>query len=288
MPLVTDQVCDPLRMWRLMFAVLVACSSSSDPTATHTLEFGGARPADLKVPANLDENKAYPLLMVLHGYGANGFTQAAYFGVSGLPAAGEAFLIAPDGLTDSTGSQYWNADPACCDFDHTGVDDSAYLGTMLDDIMVAWPEIDPARVFVLGHSNGGFMAYRLACDRADVIASIGVLAGDAATTACAPSQPVNVLHIHGTADDMVPYAGAAQSLSKWAGYDHCADTRTAAGMLDLDTKLAGSETTDSVEDGCPGGVAMEFWSIAGGAHLPTWTTSFEPALWAWFGAHHRE
>jgi len=256
-------------MWRLIFACLIACgSTSTSPPGERPTQFGGARLADLKIPANLDPAKTYPLLMVLHGYGANGFVQTAVFGVGGLPAAGEAFLIAPDGMTDSMGKQYWNADPACCDFDHTGVDDSAYLGTMLHDILAAYPEIDPARVFVLGHSNGGFMAYRMACDHADVIA-------------------VDVLHIHGTADDMVPYAGAAPSLAKWAGYDGCAATRHVTGTADYETKLAGAETTIEVEDGCPSGVEMELWTMAGGPHLPAFNSAFEPALWAWFSGHHR-
>jgi polyhydroxybutyrate depolymerase len=225
--------------------------------------------------------------MVLHGYGANGFVQSAFFGVSGLAAAGEAFVIAPDGLTDSTGKQYWNADPVCCDLDHTGVDDSTYLGTMLDDIMKSWPEIDPARVYVLGHSNGGFMSYRLACDHADTIAAIGVLAGDATTTPCEPSQGVNVLHMHGTADDVIPYSGAEPSVANWAGYNGCGATRHTTGSADFISTVAGDETTLATQDGCPAGADVELWSMAGGGHIPSLTPAFEPALWAWFGAHHR-
>lgn len=225
--------------------------------------------------------------MVLHGYGANGFVQTAFFGVSALASAGEAFVIAPDGLTDSSGKQYWNADPACCDLDHTGVDDSAYLGTMLDEIMKSWPEIDPARVYVLGHSNGGFMSYRLACDHADTIAAIGVLAGDATTTTCEPTQPVSVLHMHGTADDVVPYAGAEPSVATWASYNGCGATHHTTGSADYIATVAGDETTIEVQDGCPASAGVELWSMAGGGHIPSLTPTFEPALWAWFGAHHR-
>jgi len=267
--------------------LLVAACGSSAPPADRPTQFGGSRPADLKVPPNLDETKAYPLLIVLHGYGANGFAQEAVFGVTQLAATGEAFLIAPDGLVDSTGHQYWNADPDCCDLDHSGVDDAAYLGTMIDDIMIAYPEIDPTRVYLLGHSNGGYMAYRMACLRADVISSIGVLAGVASQLPCTPSHPVNVLHMHGTADESVPYASAVPSVQKWAGYDGCAATRTMTGTLDIETKIAGAETTIEVEDGCPTGVEIELWTLTGAPHLPSFNASYEPAVWAWFGAHHR-
>jgi polyhydroxybutyrate depolymerase len=282
-------------MQRLIFAVLLAACGSSSPPADRPIEFGGDRPTDLKLPAGLGGPESfpasYPLLVVLHGYSASGFVQTAYFGVSMIAAQDQAFLLAPDGLTDSMGHEYWNADPACCDFDHTGVNDSAYIGGLIDDVMAAYPEIDPARVFVLGHSNGGFMAYRMACDRADVISSIGVLAGLYPTTPCTPSRAVNLLHMHGTADEEVPYetagVGAVESVAAWAHDDGCAATRTTTGMLDLEMRLPGAETTDSTADGCPSGTTVEFWSIAGGGHLPAWNDTFEPMLWAWFTAHHR-
>ena len=277
-------------MLRLIFAgCLVACSAT--PKADRPLEFGGARPTDIKVPAGLGSGKTYPLLVVLHGYSTSGFVQSAYFGVSKIAATDDAFLLAPDGLVDSFGDEYWNADPLCCDKDHTGVDDSAYIGGLIDDVMAAYPEIDPARVFVLGHSNGGFMAYRMACDRADVIASIGVFAGLASTTPCTPSRAVNVLHLHGTADQEVPFDmngyGAVQSVATWAGYDHCAATRTTASTVDLEMRIPGAETTVSTADGCPSGTEIELWTIAGASHIPAWQPTFEPMLWAWFTAHHR-
>ena len=102
---------------------------------------------------------------------------------------------------------FWNADSACCDFEHKNPDDVAYIGGLIDDISRDWP-VDKNQVFVLGHSNGGYMAYRMACERADVIAAIGSLAGNASSmpSACTPSQPVGVVHMHGTIDDIVPYS----------------------------------------------------------------------------------
>ena len=76
--------------------------------------------------------------MVLHGYSASGFVQEAYFGVKAEVTAGHAFVVAPDGLTDSTGNEYWNADPECCDFDHTNVDDSSYLADILTKVKAAY------------------------------------------------------------------------------------------------------------------------------------------------------
>src|SRR5690348_1716650 len=97
------------------------------------LVFGGDRPVELQVPELL-EGETYPLVVILHGYGASGFLQQAYFEMSDLAEREGVFVLAPDGLTDSAGRQFWNADPTCCDFDGSNPDDVAYLGGLIDDV----------------------------------------------------------------------------------------------------------------------------------------------------------
>ncbi len=267
----------------MVFVVLAACGS--DTPATRPLEFGGARPAYLKPPVPFVEGEHYPLLMILHGQGASGFVQQAFFQASTI--ADKAFVIAPDGTVDSLGRQFWNADPACCDIDNTMVDDSGYLSQMLTDITTGWPMID--QVFLEGHSNGGFMAYRMACDHADQISAIVSLAGDAASTpsACKPTQAVNILHLHGTGDDMVPFAGAEASTSQWAVHDGCGTTRTPGRVLDLDATVDGSETSTATIDGCPADTTVEQWTLTGAGHLPNFGPTVGATLFEWLDAHRR-
>jgi polyhydroxybutyrate depolymerase len=267
---------------------LVACGGDDGGRGPRTKIFGGDRPAELKTPASIVDGMRYPLLLVLHGFGANGFVQNAYFGTSALPAARDVFVIAPDGTTNSAGRQFWNADPACCDFEGQAPDDVAYLGGLIDDISAEWP-IDPGAVFVLGHSNGGYMAYRLACERADAIAAIGSLAGNAATNAaaCTPSRAVSVLHLHGTLDDAVPFEGANRSVTQWAAHDGCGTTRTATASLDLDTAVAGAETQGETTAGCPAGVAVDLWTMEGSSHVPALATTFAPTVLDWLLAQAR-
>ncbi len=280
----------------LLLTVVSACGGGED-TPTRPLTFGGARPVDLKVPMELTAGKKYPLYLVLHGFGATGFTQSAYFGVSNLPGADAALVLAPDGTPNSTGRQFWNADPACCDFEGQKPDDVAYLGTLLDDVLETWP-VDPNQVFVLGHSNGGFMAYRLACERADVIAAIGSLAGLASSNAatCQPSRAVNVLQMHGTSDATVPYAaggsgigtvGAEGSVTQWGTHNGCAATRTAGPTLDLENGVPGAETHPHTTTGCPTNGAADLWEMQGAGHIPNWGPTFTPTLVQWFTDHRR-
>jgi polyhydroxybutyrate depolymerase len=271
------------RLVLLGLALLAACS---DDPADRPRSFGGARPVTLQVPAQLDEGRQYPLALVLHGYGANGFVQQAYFGLGDLATRGDAFVLAPDGTTDFGGRQFWNADPVCCDFNQIGPDDVAYLGGLIDDVMDSWP-IDRGAVFSIGHSNGGFMSYRLACERPDLFAAILALAGNAAQVPCQPARPVSVLHVHGTADDTVPYAGAAPSVGQWAGLDGCGGALTRGEDLDLEAGLTGAETRTESTGGCPTGVAVDLWTLEGGGHIPSFGVAFAPTAWRWLTDRRR-
>jgi polyhydroxybutyrate depolymerase len=271
--------------------VCFACAEDAAPPRTQTT-FGGDRPVMIEVPQDYDARKSWPLLILLHGYSANGFVEEAYLQLAPLVEEQGVLLAAPDGTVNSQGDNFWNATDACCDLDSSGVDDVGYLSGLIDEISNSY-NVDPKRVYLMGHSNGGFMAYRMACDRAEKIAAIAVLAGatwlDA--TRCAPARAVSVLHIHGDQDDMVlyggtsDYPGAMQSVADWASYDHCGSTLSPADAIDLDTALAGAETRVMHDDACPAGIGVELWTIVGGSHIPTFGPAFRQKTWAWLAAH---
>lgn len=259
--------------------------------------YGGARPVTLQRPATLEEGRRYPLVLVLHGFGATGAQQQSYLQ---LTALADAFVLAPDGTPNAYGLRFWNAG-ACCDFGGAGVDDVAYLGGLVDAVSKDWP-VDPARVIVVGHSNGAFMAYRLACERADAIAAIAGLAGAATIDGCDPGRPVSVLHVHGTADRTIAYGGgtlafdgtslgaypgAVESVAAWAALDGCGDGRSAREPRDLVSALPGAETRVEGADGCPPGVGVELWTIEDGGHIPALAPGFGAAVLAWLDAHAR-
>jgi len=268
----------------LVMLCSIACGSD-DPVDGIPTVYGGDRPVSLQIPL-FTEGQVYPLVLILHGYGASGFVQEAYFGLDDLVERGSAFVLAPDGLVDSMSRQFWNADDTCCDFDNQDPDDVAYLGGLVDEVMADWP-IDPQRVRIIGHSNGGFMAYRLACDRADLFTSIVSLAGNAASVTCNPVEPVHVLHIHGTADATVPFTGAAPSIDEWAARNSCSATGTPAGTFDLDAAILGAETSAATRDGCAAGGTVEQWTMTDSGHIPNLTREFDTAISQWWADHPR-
>lgn len=274
-------------------AFLVAACASDEPADPPTV-FGGDRPTTLQVPSSYDPDGSYPLLLLLHGWGGTSLLNQVYLGFTGAADARDLLVVAPDGKVDRDGKPFWNASDHCCDVYGTGVDDVGYLVGLVDEIRAAYP-VDPARIYAVGHSNGGYMAYRLACERADTFAAIASLAGVAAfqdPSACVPSEPVSILQIHGTADDTVPYGGGAsfpgavESVERWATYDDCGGSLIAGGALDLDKRLDGAETETSSTASCPAGLATDLWTIEGGAHSPVLDNpTFADQVWGFLVSH---
>jgi polyhydroxybutyrate depolymerase len=62
----------------------------------------------------------------------------------------------------------------------------------------------------MGHSNGGMMAYRLACDLSEKITAVAVVTGALVDDTCNPTKPVSTLHIHGNLDPTIPFHGGGK------------------------------------------------------------------------------
>jgi polyhydroxybutyrate depolymerase len=248
------------------------------------------RPFQVHVPGSYRQGTPMPLVLLLHGYTGTGVQQEAYMRLQPLADQRGFLYVHPDGTVDGSGNHFWNATDACCNLGGSTVDDVGYLSSIIDEVEAKF-SVDPKRIYLVGHSNGGFMAYRMACDRSDRIAAIVSLAGAtfADTSRCTPSSPVSVVQIHGSADTTIDvnggalyghaYPSAATTVSTWAGYDGCTSGPTPTGAtLDLDTVLAGAETTVQAFGGCRGGAAVQLWTMAGGGHGPAISPAMMPAV----------
>lgn len=253
-----------------------------DPTAD--------RPYDVFVPTGYDAAAATPLVLLLHGYTASGNVQEAYFKFEPLAESRGFLYVHPDGTVDARGEQFWNATDACCAFGPNPPDDAAYLMAIIEQVSAEY-NVDPKAIFLAGHSNGGFMSYRMACEHADTIAGIASLAGAtfADTPDCTPSEPVSVLQVHGTSDETITYDGgsivgsdypsARQTVESWVAYNGCDTTPTiTADALDLDGGIDGSESDAEAFSGCDLGAVVELWTIDGGSHTPGITENFSAGV----------
>jgi polyhydroxybutyrate depolymerase len=286
-------------------ALLTACAFGADHTTgpvaagtTGAVDLAD-RPFRLHVPTTYDETPT-ALVVALHGWGGDGDLVAAQLGLASASEERGFLLALPEGTSDSEGRQFWNATDACCNADDRDVDDSAYLSRVIDEVSEQYA-VDPARVYAVGVSNGGFMAHRLACDHADQLAAVVSFAGAQASdpTACTPTRGVSVLEVHGTADATIRFEGgsiisgatypsAEQTVGEWVALDHCARSGQPSYPFDADPTLAGAETTrTSWTTHCDDGSEVALWTVEGGGHSPPAGDAFNDAVVAWLDAHAR-
>lgn len=276
----------------LLAATLLAWSGAA---TAQTIDAGRGQ-VPVHVPAGYDAETPAPLILLLHGYTASGTQQDAYFNLSGLVDDYGFILVAPDGTEEASErrSRFWNASSSCCNFFGSDVDDVAYLTGLIDAVKADYA-VDDSRIAVFGHSNGGFMSYRMAHDRSGLISAMASLAG--ADQSGSPANPVHVLQIHGTADTVIAYEGgtfrdgdahpgARASAEAWAQHNGCDRAGVDTGTLDLDRGLDGLETAVTrYTDGCRAGGSAELWTINGGGHGPAVSDHFSRLVVEWLLAH---
>ncbi len=283
---------------RLFVSLWLSLGVCSAAAAGSIFVDAGRGPVEVHTPASYDPLIPTPVVMLLHGYTSSGPGQEAYMQFSPLAESFGFIYLYPTGTTDLGGAPFWNATNACCDLFGSGVDDSGYLRDLLDEVQ-AELNVDASRIHLIGHSNGGFMSYRMACDHPDIIASIASLAGATFTdpASCSPASPVHVLQIHGTSDGVIAYGGgqifgesypgALGSVEQWAGFDGCTlDFDDTFPPLDLDASIAGDETlVRRYESGCASSGSTELWTIVGGGHGPVLSAEFSLQVVEYLYAH---
>ena len=248
-------------------------------TSLHTLNVGGRdRTYRLHQPAGLPASAA--LVVMLHGAVGSAEQAERDYGWDQLADSAKFVVAYPDGF-----DRAWNVNGGgCCGPPaRQGVDDVAFIGAVVADIAKN-VGIDSSRVYATGISNGGIMSYTLACN-SGVFAAIGP---DAATQLdpCRSPHPTSVMHIHGTADPLVPYRGGqgfsvingpsvAEVNAFWRNVDQCgAPAATTDGPVTTSTA------------GCAEGRSVVLITIDGGGHIE-WPAFFTPKLWEFFAAHPR-
>ena len=101
--------------------------------------------------------------------------------------------------------------------------DVEFISRLLDDL-ASVVNVDPLRVYATGMSNGGMMCYRLAAELSGRIAAVAPVAGTMAISEAKPQRSVPVLHFHGTADRIVPFAGPGNTTPKFLSFKSVEET----------------------------------------------------------------
>jgi polyhydroxybutyrate depolymerase len=179
---------------------------------------------------------------------------------------------------------------ACLDH----VNEAPYFDALLDSAAGA-ADIDRARVYATGVSDGAAMAHELACTLSGRLAAIAAVSGGnqyATTQRCKPAHPIPVLEIHGTQDAIWPYYGGRSSLAaaergplagdfvsipktvkNWASRDDCTQSlpQTQLPIAHAD----GTSIVQQVFTRCRRGAEVVFDTVIGGGH--GWPDGWRPS-----------
>ena len=188
---------------RLVFATALALLLASPAFAESLTYDGRQRDYILRLPDGVERP---PLILVLHGGGGRGRQIDRGTGLTQQATAQGFALVYPDAI-----DRQWNdgrGDPNSVEHAST-VDDVGFLSALVADLATKGL-IDPARVFVMGVSNGGMMTYRMVCERAELfVGAVAIVANlpQAMAPQCNPSRPMPLMVLNGTKDPLVPYDG---------------------------------------------------------------------------------
>jgi polyhydroxybutyrate depolymerase len=231
-----------------------------------------------------------PTALVLGFHGNNGYANhfEEYSGFSSL-ADRAGFIVAyPQGAGEHPSWEAWH-----------GGKDVQFVNDLIDKLIMAC-KIDPTQVYATGHSLGGGMANRLACDLAERIAAIGPVSGAYQDIMhCSPSQPVAVVSMHGTGDAVIFYNGFGvngsspqvyfavgtpipQWASAWAERNGCG--------LKASTFFQEDPVSGQRWNGCRAGADVILYTIRDGDHgWPSPDAGFDVAqtIWDFFRQHSR-
>jgi polyhydroxybutyrate depolymerase len=177
------------------------------------LEVGGRdRSFSFYLPRSVERHPA--LLLVLHGSTMDG-ADMRHLTACGFDviADREGFIVVyPNGYEN-----HWNDCRVAGDYEakRLGIDDVSFLRALVDGF-VQQHGVARERVFAMGVSNGGQMAFRLALEVPNLVRGIAAIAASLPTTenqACVPlGRPVAVMVINGTADPLNPFEGGKVAL----------------------------------------------------------------------------
>lgn len=198
------------------------------------------RSYSVHVPPSYTGDEPFPVVIDFHPLGGSGASWRSASGWTSI-ADREGFIVVwPDGVGNS-----WNVGRCCSTASRERIDDVAFARAIIAQL-AAEACVDASRVYATGCSNGGGMAYKVACDAADVIAAVAPVDFDCATGSsdapscggCEPARPISAIQFRATSDFAVPYQGGAgprgevvfpgseANLADWAELNGCVGPAT--------------------------------------------------------------
>lgn len=191
-------------------------------------------------------------------------------------------LIAPDAVDEvwNDGRDQYLSTPAA-----PTADDIGFVESLIEKAIADY-DVDPARIYVTGASNGGFMSFFVACKLSGAIAAAApviAIMTESMAAQCAPDHPVSIQLIASTNDPYVPFAGgeakrkskdgrivgghisAPDTIRFWAEKNECSMDSLKSGLPDLSRRDRSTVRREEYP-GCANGVETVLYVVEGGGH----------------------
>jgi len=197
----------------------------------------------------------------------------------------------------------WNAGGCCAAARAAHVDDVTFLTRVVQRVLEDSPDADRGAVYLVGFSNGGRMAYRVACQAPGLFTAVAAVEAVSVDSCPRLAAPVPLLVVASTADPLLRITPAARQrwmegyrqpsvtgvVQAWRGLEGChgEPVVTMAGALTRSrwTGCGGAEVGLDLYAGgghqWPAGSAPQAGSHAAASGGPM-TPSAQAELWAFF------
>lgn len=271
-----------MRRASLLLVLLTGCAHGRPPLDQDLKQGSLASGGRTRTYLSLDGAPGAPLVIALHGRLGTGAGQAQLTGFAAIAKREHLFVVFPDGV-DKSWHDARESGPAA----EQQVDDVAFVSALIDAFVAKGA--DPARVFVMGMSNGGVMSLTLACRLSGRLAGVASVTGGFPASLgehCPMERPLKIMLVFGTADPLMPYEGGV--VAKRKDHGTVLGTEAAAALLakkngcDEGPELStlpdvnaddGSTVEVRTFKGCRAPVVL--YTVKGGGHA--W-----PGGWAYF------
>ena len=243
--------------------VLIPATEIKPTIDEHIYSYNGSeRIYLLRIPLDLDDSKPAPVVFIFHGM-EEGPRDMIKAGFNAVADQKNIVLVYPAVVS------------------HSSTDYIEQILQDLDDFV----NIDPSRIYAMGFSLGGKLAYHIACDLSDTFAAFAAVSGMAICgTSHNSERAVSIIHIHGLGDTLVPYETGRygmppvdETISYWVQFNQCA----ISPLVDKTGKIS-----HTVYSQCRDGAVIELYTIDGLGHkVPTKEISSAQVIWDFFDAH---
>jgi polyhydroxybutyrate depolymerase len=285
----------------LLILMILLSVSFANKTNGAIVSSGEKREYLLYVPKAYDRSRPTPLVISMHA-AMNWPAYQMKISQWNKAADENGFIVVYPAGT-GTGPKTWFMEGAKTP---SRMPDVRFISELIDTLEAHY-NIDPARIYANGMSNGAGMAFALSCTLSHRIAAIGAVsaAQSLPSTWCADSTPVPMIAFHGAADPFVPYKGAPPGwlnptapfpnlptwVASWARRNRC-------GPKPVDSAVTAHVTRREYRN-CAENATVVLYTIKGGGHqwpggkpIPEWivgpmTREIDATglMWAFFAEH---